>query len=73
MTGLVGRGLSCPPENLTAKALLRQRVQPVQKISVVDHPAAQTLQMHAVEQLVDRGQNLVDATLLDQLCRDSVL
>ena len=47
------KALPRAPENFTVEGLLRERVQPVYQVRVVDHPAVRASQMYAVEQLVD--------------------
>ena len=58
---------------LTVERLLRQRIQAIKKIRIVKHSAALRSEMHAVEQLVDGGEHLINLTLLNEVGGCAVL
>lgn len=58
---------------LTVERLLRQRIQAIKKVRIVNHSAAFRSEMHAVEQLVDGGEHLINVALLNEVGRRAVL
>ncbi|MBK9426329.1 MAG: hypothetical protein IPN63_02580 [Gammaproteobacteria bacterium] len=58
---------------LTVERRLRQRIQAIKKVRIVNHSAALRSEMHAVEQLVDGGEHLINAALLNEIGRRAVL
>ena len=59
--------------DLAVKRLLGQRIQSIEKVGIVDHWRALRSKMHAVEQLIDSGQHLIDLSLLNQVGRRAIL
>ena len=52
------------PERVSVKRLLRQGIQLIEKIGIVDHFTLMRSQMHAIQKLIDDGEYFIDVSLL---------